>query len=317
MLLQLRVNFLRFLFHLNDHFERNQEPRAPKANFIKTLRQSGRDVGLHFYTPVGYDESDISNVYPLVIDFHGGGYTVGRPSMDARFISHLVNLQSVKPVVVSVDYGLAPETPFPGAIEDAAYAITWLATEGARIHHLDTRRIILTGFSSGGSLPFSALIWMYRQGPTTVVPPSLAGLVSIYPGIDWRNKQESRPVTSGFNKYMTDTWDAAFYDQAPLDDALISVAAAEDDLLEALPQRIGLYPVGLDPLSSATEAFSQRLKQLGKTVSGMTEPDAVHAFDKVPAKDGAAKRKRDEWFKTIALDIEGMLIRPHLGVSGA
>ncbi|KAF2166934.1 hypothetical protein M409DRAFT_54696 [Zasmidium cellare ATCC 36951] len=315
-LLNIRVAILRFLFNYNEGLERKQEPQPPAPTFIETIPSSSPQgsVALHFYTPPGFQKrhGQVSKTrYPLVIDFHGGGFTAGRPSINARWIASLL-ASDAQPVVVGVDYGLAPGNPFPGPIQDAVVAILWLANEGAEKYSLDPKRIVLTGFSAGGTLSIVAPMWIQDnpEGSSSgrKLPYPLRGIVSVYPGIDFRMPR--KPPADMLGRFLSGTWDQAFYQRSPLDSPFVSPAAATDEQLKnALPQRVGLYPVENDDLMKPCEDLRERLKRLGKQVTGDIEPDAFHGWDKYPAKEGDAAKweKREAWFARMARDIEAML----------
>ncbi|KAK4496374.1 hypothetical protein PRZ48_012354 [Zasmidium cellare] len=307
-LLNIRVAILRFLFNYNEGLERKQEPRPPAPSFIESISSSSPQgsAALHFYTPPGFQKAKTK--HPLIIDFHGGGFTAGRPSINARWIATLL-ASDTQPVVVGVDYGLAPGNQFPGPVQDAVAAILWLANEGAEKYHLDPSRIALTGFSAGGTLAIVAPMWM-RENPDVkrTLPHLLRGIVSVYPGIDFRVPR--KPAGDMLGRFLSGTWDQAYYERSPLDSPFVSPAAATDDQLKNdLPQRVGLYPVADDDLCQPCEDLREHLKRLGKDVTGDVEPRAVHGWDKYPVEEGDAARweKRAAWFRRMARDVEDML----------
>lgn len=87
-----------------------------------------------------------------MINFHGGGFVLGTAHDDCRWAGVVV--KEVGAVVVSVDYRLAPEHPFPTAVEDGADAILWLAQHANELQ-LDTERFAVSGFSSGANMSFT------------------------------------------------------------------------------------------------------------------------------------------------------------------
>ena len=168
-LLGLRVRILRYLLNYNDQAERKQEPAAPQPTFIRTISSgsSTRKIRLDFYIPPDFGTSDQlqRGRHPVVVDFHRGGFTAGLPLMDARWAQALISTR-VRPIVVSVDYSLAPENPFPAALEDATAAILWLAHEGAAEYNLDPERMVLTGFGAGGTLALKYQCGSHRRRRT-------------------------------------------------------------------------------------------------------------------------------------------------------
>lgn len=95
-------------------------PRPPKPNFTRTVtaKVSPRkgEFDLVFYVPADYEIQRRlhDRKYPLLINFHGGGFTLGTATDDARWCGTVV--EEVGAVVCSVNYRLAPEFPFPTAV---------------------------------------------------------------------------------------------------------------------------------------------------------------------------------------------------------
>lgn len=87
--------------------------------------------------------------YPVVLNFHGGGFTLGSPMDDARWCSTVVD--ECNAVVVAVDYRLAPEMPFPTAVEDGVDAVMWVHQHAEELG-IDPNKIALSGFSSGANM---------------------------------------------------------------------------------------------------------------------------------------------------------------------
>ena len=98
--------------------------------------------------------------YPVVINFHGGGFTLGNSFDDARWCGTVVN--ECNAIVVSVDYRLAPEHPFPTAVEDGVDSVIYLH-QNAESLGIDRNKIALSGFSSGGNMCFTVPIRLYDE----------------------------------------------------------------------------------------------------------------------------------------------------------
>ncbi|OQO10768.1 hypothetical protein B0A48_04068 [Cryoendolithus antarcticus] len=101
--------------------------------------------------------------YPVIVNFHGGGFTLGTSKDDARWCATVVD--ECDAVVVSVDYRLAPEHPFPTAVEDGADAVVWVHKHASDLG-IDADKIALSGFSSGGNMAFTVplRLWDERMG---------------------------------------------------------------------------------------------------------------------------------------------------------
>ena len=98
---------------------------------------------------------------PVLVWVHGGGYVVGNLNMsDDRLLKFV---QEVGIAIVSVDYRLAPEHPFPAALNDAYCALKWVH-DLAHVLGIDPNRIAVGGESAGGGLAASLAQWSYDQG---------------------------------------------------------------------------------------------------------------------------------------------------------
>jgi len=173
--------------------------------------------------------------------------------------------------VVAVDYRLAPEHPFPAALDDAAAALAWVAQQ-AQALRIDGQRIAVGGDSAGGNLA-AALALMARDG---TVPP-LVHQMLLYPALDLTASSDSyRRITSGVP--LSATTMAYFIDHYTPD--------AEDRLdWRASPLRAaslaGVAPaliltVAHDPLCDEGQAYARRLDQAGVRVAHIHCNDQMH-----------------------------------------
>lgn len=143
-------------------------PRPSRPSFTRqvptTVSPTKGDVTLHFYVPKSYRVDKklgkSTTRHPVVVNFHGGGFTIGSATDDARWATAVV--EETGAVVVSVEYRLAPEYPFPTAVEDGVDAVLYVAKH-AKEFHLDANRIAISGFSAGGNLCFTVPLRLHEE----------------------------------------------------------------------------------------------------------------------------------------------------------
>jgi triacylglycerol lipase len=215
-----------------------------------------------------------------ILHIHGGGMVVGTADRAVADKPQLALEHDC--VVVSVDYRLAPETPFPGPQEDNYAALLWLVDNAASLG-VDPARIVVMGESAGGGLAASlALMTRDRGGP------ALAGQVLIYPMLDWRTGSAACPYGNRHTGEWVWTreknrfgWDALRGDYQPVDErkAWFSPALA-DDLAGLAPAYIGTG--ALDLFLDEDLAFARRLIDCGVPTELHVYPGAIHAFEMIP-----------------------------------
>ena len=130
----------------------------------------GGEIPIRLYYPEG------DPPFPAVVYFHGGGWVIG--DLDTHHaLCHALSMSS-DCLVVAVDYRLAPENPYPAAVEDAYAATCWVA-ENAETIQADARRIAVAGDSAGGTQATVVAMMARDHGK-----PIIALQVLIYPITD-------------------------------------------------------------------------------------------------------------------------------------
>jgi acetyl esterase len=146
------------------------------------------DVRVRVFSPVG--ENGVRR--PAVLDIHGGGFTKGVARMNDA--GNATISRATGAVVVSVDYRLAPENPFPAGAEDCYAALVWVSDNAEELG-VDADRIALHGASAGGGLAATtALLSRDRGGP------ALAMQVLVEPELD--DRLDTPSMTSGTNNLV-------------------------------------------------------------------------------------------------------------------
>ncbi|KAI0409501.1 Alpha/Beta hydrolase protein [Xylaria palmicola] len=228
---------------------------------------------------------------PAVINFHGGGFILGQGTDDSRWAAAL--METLGAVVFSVNYRLAPGYPFPAPVEDCVDAIVQIGQLADR-YGFDAGRVVLSGFSAGGTLATSS--WIVLQDPARwdyslpAPVPGIAGLVLYYPALDWTLdrpqkrlacKQPDKTLPSG----ITDLIDAS-YVHPPLPrrertDIRLSPGLMPDELVDRLPP-VHLCLCEHDMLLAEGRLFAERLEKRGKPYSVRIVEGEKHAWDKPP-----------------------------------
>ncbi len=122
-------------------------PRAPLAR-IENLRFPGptQELAARLYAPTARDDGP---PLPVLLYFHGGGFVIGSLETHDSLCRQLALRSGA--AVIAIDYRLAPEHPFPAAVDDAWAALRWVAREAEALG-LDGRRLAVGGDSAGGTL---------------------------------------------------------------------------------------------------------------------------------------------------------------------
>ncbi|MEV5541547.1 alpha/beta hydrolase [Saccharopolyspora shandongensis] len=220
---------------------------------------------LRIYWPTGAD------VLPAVAYFHGGGMVIG--SIDdfdilARFLA-----EASGAVVVSVDYRLAPEHPYPVATEEAYAAVQWIGDTAAELG-VDPTRVAVAGDSAGATLAAGVALQTRDEGGVPLVFQ-----LHLYAGID---RDDTRPsvlehadgpiITAGDfawtkNLYLGDD---------PSRDHPYGVPSLAADL-SGLPDAI-VVTASHDPSRDGAEEYGLRLRDAGVQVALLRYPSVAHGF---------------------------------------
>ncbi len=199
--------------------------------------------------------------------FHGGGWIIGDLDGFDRVARSLANASGA--VVVSVDYRLAPEHPFPAAMQDADAAVTWARGHGAQQLEFDADRVVVGGDSSGANL--AAVAARHAGG-------GLRAQLLVYPALD---AAMDSPSFSAFEHGPTLTaagmahcWDAYLgeHDRADPD----ACPPRAPDLSGVAPEFVAI--AGHDVLRNEGEAYARALEAAGVTVTLREYDDMTHGF---------------------------------------
>ena len=209
---------------------------------------------------------------PVIIYFHGGGWVFGSLDSHDNICRSLADKTDC--MIICVDYRLAPETPFPGALEDAYAALLWVWQHGSKLN-ADTKKIIVAGDSAGGNLA-AAVSLMARDKNS----PAIAAQVLIYPvtNVQSMATESYQQFSKGYfltKSYMEHFRAMYLPDNSDRKNGYVSVLLAAS--LKNLPPAI-VITARFDPLRDEGEQYAKRLEQEGNLVSHIRYNGMIHGF---------------------------------------
>ncbi|WP_019912094.1 alpha/beta hydrolase [Paenibacillus sp. HW567] len=271
------------------------QPPAEKSELVRITERelpvAGSSlISVRIYEPVQRNGTAL----PALLWTHGGGYVLGHPSGEDALCQSFVKAAGC--VVVSPDYRLAPEHPYPAAIEDCYAALIWLAGFDNELN-IDLTRIAVGGASAGGGLAAALALMARDKGG-----PSLCFQMPLYPMLDERN------VTPSSHE-ITDpaVWNRAnnlaaweMYLGGPAGDHVSPYAApSRSNNLTGLPPAYTCIGQ-LDPFRDETIEYVARLAQAGVDVEFHLYPGGYHGFEHVVPNAEVSKRARTDYVNALA-----------------
>lgn len=237
------------------------------VDLVRDLAIPGPDgeIPIRCYRP------DAEEPRGVLVYYHGGGWVLGTLDSIDGVCRELADRAGC--VVVSVDYRLAPEHPFPAAADDAYAALEWVAEHAASIGG-DPEQIGVAGTSAGGNLAAVTALRARENGG-----PSLAHQLLLYPITDYAFDTDSYEENAeGYLLTRNDMqWFWDHYLRSPVDgyNPFASPLRARD--LSGLPSAT-VVTCGFDPLRDEGVAYADRLAEAGVDVDHDHYPGVTHGF---------------------------------------
>ncbi len=243
-----------------------------KNTFIERADQT--QIRIRIYQPQA-----LSSKAPALLWMHGGGYVIGAPEQDDTYVAPFV--QEMGMLVVSVDYRLAPDHPFPAPLEDCYTALRWLAAQAGALG-IDPGRIAIGGDSAGAGLAAALAQLAHDRGE---IRPAFQLL--IYPMLDDRTaaRAEFDPEAYFVWNNVSNRFGWEAYLSQPCGAETVpagSVPARRADLAGLPPAWIGVGT--LDLFYDESVAYARRLQEAGIPCELVTVPGAFHGFDLLAPK---------------------------------
>jgi acetyl esterase len=253
-------------------------PPAPDLFEVRDLVAGVTEgaISLRLYRPA-------EGVLPALVYFHGGGWVVG--DLETHDVVCRQIAMQAHAVVIAVDYRLAPEHPFPAAVEDAWSATTWIAAHATELG-IDAKRLAVGGDSAGGGL--AAVVALMARDSSKL---RLTLQVLVYPVTDLRAESASYSnyAEGYFLTRAAMQWYIAQYAPTPqaIEDWRASPLRAPwvHGVASAL-----IIAAELDPLCDEGEAYSRRLQGARVPVEYHRLDGMIHGFLTMGRRIDAANR---------------------------
>ena len=255
--MRILVTFFRFTVDYHMEYELEQFP-LPEDVKIEEIDAGG--VPAEWQTVPGANEKKV------ILYFHGGGMLLMSPKTHRALTIEIA--QHTKMRVLSIDYRLAPEHPFPASLEDCFTAYKWLLSQG-----LKAKNIIIAGDSAGGNLTLSTLVKLRDNGI-----PLPAGAVALSPAADYTVESVTFYENAQTDPILADSgvffWIPAFLAGADPNNPYISPVKAE---LKGLPP-ILIQVSTSEMLYDHSTRFIERAKAAGVNATLQEWNDTIHVF---------------------------------------
>lgn len=254
---------------------RNIAPELPEGIVVSEIGTSMK----MFRSSAG-----VGCVRPALLYFHGGGWCFGSINSCARYCAALAAESDI--AVIALDYPLAPENPYPAALNACAEVFDYLVSHADNLG-IDPRRISVGGDSAGGNL---ALALALAKGENGADSQPIRSLVLFYPvvyaGNDGSDSWRTFGEGYGLDSSLMDAFNSAYIGGVGVEDPLISPIFATDESLRTLPPVL-MVNAERDILLDQCNRMAARMKAAGCSLRREILPSTVHLFITVPGQPTA------------------------------
>jgi acetyl esterase/lipase len=253
---------------------RGRHDKGMKYEQLHIARENGTKLRICVYTPLERKEN-----VPGLLWIHGGGYSIGIPEQDDAFILRFVQASGC--VIVSPDYTLSLDKPYPAALDDCYLALLWLRDNGA-CYGMNLSQLFVGGNSAGGGL--AAAVTLLARDKKDV---SIAFQMPLYPMMDDRPTKSSTDNHAPlWNSKINDaSWKLYLGEHYRSKTAPVYAAPSRAKDYTGLPPACS-YIGSLEPFLDETVDYIENLKKCKIPVHFKIYEGCFHAFDQMcPSAD--------------------------------
>lgn len=260
---------------------RGKHNKKMRYKQVFLTRPDGSKLRICVYTPLERKEN-----VPGLLWMHGGGYAIGIPEQDDSYIFDFIEANGC--IVVSPDYTLSLDKPYPAALDDCYTALLWLRDNGES-YGMRPDQIFVGGNSAGGGL--AAAISLYARDRGEV---SIAFQMPLYPMLDDRptgsSTDNNDPVWSSAANVAS--WKLYLGDLYDNPDVPIYAAPARAEDLSGLPP-VCSFVGDIEPFYDENIEFFNRMKTRGVHVDFKVFNGCYHAFDQMCRESDVSKEAKN------------------------